>query len=121
MRWRISAEGTLLALNKTMEIIINKITFKVQFVDGNNVKMNPEPDCYLGLTEFLELTINIRKGLSGVVSRATVIHELTHAFIYAFGYHLENEESFCDFMGAQADEIMKLADQITEEAAKENV
>lgn len=104
-----------------MEIIINKISFKVKFVDGNDIKMNREDRLYFGITEYLEPTISIRKGLDCITLRSTIIHELIHAFIHAFGYHFDGDESVCDFMGAQADEIMKLTDQIMEEAAKNNV
>ena len=96
-----------------MTVYINGYPFEVVLVDGNIEKMNPDNDHYnLGLTEYLDQTINIRKGMSEVITRSTVIHELIHAFIFAFGYTVESEEAMCNFFGSQADEIMKLTDEI---------
>lgn len=96
-----------------MEVLINGYPFAVEFVDGDIEKMNPEKDrINLGLTEFVEAKINIRKGMNLITTRSTVIHELIHAFIFAFGYTVENEEAMCNFFGSQADEIMRLTNEI---------
>lgn len=104
-----------------MEITINGYRFKVNFADGNTTKLNPDGSTYLGLTEFIDPTITIRRGLTKPVFRSTVIHELVHAFVFAFGYHVDyNEESVCDFFGSQADQIMSLTAAIMERAESEN-
>lgn len=96
-----------------MEVMINGYPFRIEFVDGDIEKMNPDKDHYnLGLTEYREGVISIRKGLNQPTTRSTVIHELVHAFIFAFGYTVESEEAMCDFFGAQADEILRLTNQI---------
>lgn len=96
-----------------MEVLINGYPFRIEFVDGDIEKMNPDKDHYnLGLTEYREGIISIRKGLNRPMTRSTVIHELVHAFIFAFGYTVECEEAMCDFFGAQADEILRLTNQI---------
>lgn len=96
-----------------MEVMINGYPFRIEFVNGDIKKMNPDEDHYnLGLTEYCEGVISIRKGLNRPTIRSTVIHELVHAFIFAFGYTVEGEEAMCDFFGAQADEILRLANQI---------
>lgn len=98
-----------------MDVLINGYPFKVEFVDGGIEKMNPDKDRYnLGLTEFCDGLISIRKGLNHQTTRATIIHELVHAFMFAFGYTIEGEEAVCDFFGAQADEILRLTNQIME-------
>ncbi len=98
-----------------MEVFINGYPFKIEFVDGDTAKMNPDKDHYnLGLTEYCGGVISIRKGMNKQLTRSTVIHELVHAFIFAFGYTVEGEEAMCDFFGAQADVILRLANQIME-------
>lgn len=75
--------------------------------------MKPDKDSYnLGLTEYVDGVIRIRKGMNQKTTRSTVIHELTHAFIFAFGYTIEGEEAICDFFGSQGDEIIQMADSI---------
>lgn len=75
-----------------MKVLINGYPFKVKFVKGNSRKMKPDEDSYnLGLTEYVDSVIRIRKGLNERITRSTVIHELTHAFMFAFGYTIEGE------------------------------
>lgn len=96
-----------------MNIQINGYPFKVELVEQDSPKMNPgEERYYMGLTEYFENLISIRKGMNERMTRATVIHELIHAYIFAFGYHLEEEEAICNFFGSQGDAIISLADEI---------
>jgi hypothetical protein len=48
------------------------------------------------------------------VTRATVTHELVHAFLFSYGNTVEGEEQMCDFFGVHGDEIMRLTDEIME-------
>jgi len=99
--------------SEKMKVVINGYQFRVRFLDGKKKKMNPSKDHYnLGLTEYVDGIINIRKGMNRQTTRTTVIHELTHAFMFAFGYTIEGEEAMCDFFGAQGDAIVSLADEI---------
>lgn len=93
--------------------MINGYSFKVKFVDGNGRKMKVDKNtCNLGLTEYIDGVIRIRRGMNRKITRSTVIHELTHAFMFAFGYTIEGEEAMCDFFGAQGDDIIQMADSI---------
>lgn len=104
-----------------MNIQINGYPFKVEFVEGDIEKMNPDKEHYnLGLTEYFNATISIRKGLNEQITRSTVIHELIHAFIFAYGYTVEGEEAMCNFFGSQADEILRLTNEIMGKGVKEN-
>lgn len=96
--------------------MINGYPFKVKFVDGNSRKMKHENSYNLGLIEYADGIIRIRKGLNERTTRSTVIHELTHAFMFAFGYTVEGEEAMCDFFGSQGDNIIKMADSIMKAA-----
>lgn len=96
-----------------MEIKINADTWKIEALDGEDEKLHPKTDAYnLGLTEYCTNTISIRKGMTASVTRSTVIHELVHAFIFSYGYHVKGEEPMCDFFGSLGDSILELADKI---------
>ncbi len=84
----------------------------VTFENEDSIIFEDEDHDILGLTEPIKNHISIRKGMSLQTTRETVIHELVHAFIFAYGYHVESEEAMCDFFGAQGDEIIRIADQI---------
>lgn len=96
-----------------MVIKINGYRWKVELVDAEIEKMHPEPDSYnLGLTEYCEGVISIRKGINEIMMRSTVIHELVHAFLFSYGYQVNDEESMCNFFGSQGDRIMELTNKI---------
>lgn len=101
-----------------MDVTINGYQFKVEFVDANSKKMNPDENRWnLGLFECVDGIISIREGMNQRTTRTIVIHELTHAFIFAFGYALDGEESVCDFWGAQGDAVIHMADLIMKEVS----
>lgn len=103
-----------------MYIKINGDIWLVRTVEGKKKKMNPEPGkIRLGLTEYLNGVINIRKGMTENVTRSTVIHELVHAFIFSYGHSVDGEEPMCNFFGAHGDDIIHLTDEIMEEVRKE--
>lgn len=96
-----------------MKIQIHNNVWTVMLVSEKEKKMNPDEDSiYLGLTEYDKLIINIREGLAKSVTRATVIHELTHAFMFSYANYVEGEEQMCDFFGVHGDEIIALTNKI---------
>lgn len=105
-----------------MKVLINGYPFEIKFVDGDSRKMKPDENSYnLGLPEYADAIIRIRKGMNERTNRSTVIHELTHAFMFAFGYTIEGEEAMCDFFGSQGDDIIKMADLIMKAARMKGV
>lgn len=98
-----------------MKITIHNNVWKVKLVDANKKKMNPSKNnINLGLCEFEKCVISIRDGMTRSVTRATVTHELVHAFLFSYGNTVEGEEQMCDFFGVHGDEIMRLTDEIME-------
>ena len=93
---------------------INHIPFDVVLEDEDSEKLNPKDGTiYLGLTEFVPRpTIILRNGMCYANMRSTVIHELIHAFVYAYGHSINCEEDMCIFIGAQIDDIMEHAKNI---------
>lgn len=98
-----------------MNIKINGLTWGVICVPSNDKKLYyDKADCY-GVTYFQEQEIYLDEELSVELFRQTVIHELVHAFLFSFGYHLECdmvEEAVCDFAGSHLDKIYKTANKI---------
>lgn len=97
-----------------MKIKINNQQWTVKFVPSEDSHLQDEKDTYLGLTYYLTQEIFIRKDMALETTRATVIHELTHAVISAYGHSADqyDEETVCNFNGAHLDEIYDLANKI---------
>jgi hypothetical protein len=55
----------------------------------------------LGLCDYENLTIEIKGGLVEGVRKATVLHELGHAFFASAGFDPKEEERVVDIMAAQ--------------------
>lgn len=97
---------------------INNFTYEVKFEgDGESVYLKEDSNGRLvfGLCEYAKNIIHIHKDLPEDRMRHTIIHELTHAYIEAYGlYHTscENDEGVCDFMGSYAEDIVREADRI---------
>lgn len=100
-------------------IEINHTPFDVVLEEEYSEKMNPtDGTIYLGLTEFVPRPIiSLRKGMCYENLHRTVIHELIHAFVYAYGHSISCEEDMCVFIGAQIDDIMKHAEKIIDNIA----
>lgn len=100
---------------KIMTVKINQDSWEIRMLKPDKKKLNPhEGSMFLGLTEYQKGIISLRKGLSRSETRATIIHELSHAFLFSFGYRVDDEESMCNFWGAQGDAICSMADKIME-------
>lgn len=96
-----------------MKIKINNIPWKVVFTDKESKRMKKDKDTFfLGLCEYDKARISIRKNQTVEVMRGTVIHELVHAFLFAYGVNVTGDEEMCNFFGAYADEIVRLTDEI---------
>jgi len=55
----------------------------------------------LGLCDYENLAITIKEGLKEEVRKATVLHELGHAFFASAGFDPKEEERVVDIMAAQ--------------------
>lgn len=93
---------------------INNLEFEVVLEDEKSDKMNGEDGViYLGLTEYCPAPIiYLRKGMKTGLMRRTIIHELTHAYIFAYGYSLDSEEDFCKFMESKCCDIIEKAEYV---------
>lgn len=68
----------------------------------------------LGVTDKTVLTIYLYAKLKGELLRKVLLHELTHAFIFSYGYYLtiEEEEFICSFMDTYAWDLTSLTDNL---------
>lgn len=74
-----------------MKIKIHNDIWKVEMVDEDAKKMNPDENHYnFGLTEYKELLISIMAGRCASVTRSTVIHRQTDFHNYCLGQRRRN-------------------------------
>lgn len=86
-----------------MEIKINGMTYKVELVDDVGLE-----GC-IGSFDLEKQVIQIEKSLSKEQRRRTFIHELTHAYIWCYGFSdvkFENE-TLCNFIGNYLEQMHK--------------
>lgn len=88
-----------------VEIDIHNLTFRFELYDGNPRKDDgiggyiEEDIC--GATFRSKLVVLLNKNLPEQLFRRTIIHEMTHCYIWAFGlmqFDSYKEENICDFM-----------------------
>jgi uncharacterized protein YjaZ len=96
---------------------MEKITFKIKdidwsldFVDADDVKL----DKSLGLTFTIKRLILVDKNLNKTDLITTITHELTHAFMWEYGFSQVDfsHENICDFISVYARNIIELSDTI---------
>lgn len=101
-----------------MIIKINNLEWDVFFVPREHNKLDDDGIPCLGKAYFNDLQIYFDKNVAENLMRQVVIHELTHAFLFSYGVHVEcnddydTEEAVCDFCGAYFDKIRKAANKI---------
>lgn len=95
-------------------IWINGLWWNVTLVPWNNYNLiNFNGKYTIGMTDTEYKTIYINNQLSEALFRKTLIHELTHAWLYSYGIVLDisTEEFVCDFVAANSDDILSKADE----------
>lgn len=101
-----------------MKVKIKEQNYTIKKV--SNVLMNKEvantdtQQTFFGLCDYNANTIFLNDDMDKDRIKPTLIHELTHAFIFEFGHKQSeefNEERVCDLFGAFAEEIMDITDK----------
>lgn len=91
---------------------INNLDYTIEEVD--EINKDNDNNQYLGLIDYVKQKILIVKNLSKEQKKNTLKHELTHAFIWAYGFaNLEtfNVETICDFVGIYGEQIVSIANE----------
>ena len=88
---------------------IKNIPWKCLFVSQHD-ETNSDIKDNMGLTKFSGRTILIDDSLKEPDLSATIIHELTHAFIWEYGFYQATftHEIVCDFFGVYGKEIINI-------------
>lgn len=106
-----------------MKVKISNLTYEiVEETDGENVFCDAEIDgeqnqMRLGLTEFNTQKIYLYKNMSRERKKHVLKHELTHAFIDAFGLCFIDltEDTVCEFVAVHSQEINNICNRYFEE------
>lgn len=91
-----------------MRILINGIEWKIVFTDNAYDLSTSQGVLTIGVTDKNTNTIYLHKSLKGKLLRKVLIHELTHAWMFSYGYYLtvDEEEFVCSFVDTYAEEIV---------------
>lgn len=104
-----------------MEIKINGRKWQVLLVDEENKALcNDDESITCGITHFQRNKIYINETIEETLMRDTIIHELTHAYLFVYGFgQVESytEEMVCDAMGAFGYDLIQNAIKIFNEFA----
>ncbi len=100
-----------------MRIKINGIKWEVLWVKDNDKKLFCDDTQCLGVTYFGKRRIYLDRGLPDKTFKKTVVHELTHAFLYSYDFDLNDEnkdveETVCEFTENHLKKILKTAAKI---------
>lgn len=100
-----------------MKIEVNNLTWEIEFVerDSEFLKLDDPDLVNAGVTDRHDLKIYIDQSLSNDMIQRTIIHELTHAFIFSYGYSdMMDEEEICQFVECQILNIYNIVKIISE-------
>lgn len=96
---------------KSVKVAIGELIFEVLMVDADNEHLKTEDDSVYsaGVTVYHDLKIYIDKTMAKTLIEKTLIHEITHAYLFAYGMvNVFDEEELCDFVSNNVREIMRL-------------
>lgn len=104
-----------------MKVRINDIEWNIVFTNNTEELQRSDGSVTFGVTDVNLLEIFIWSSLRGRMLRKVMIHELSHAFIFSYGYFLtlEEEEFLCSFIDTYAEDIISYTDSILTEAFEE--
>lgn len=103
-----------------MKIKINNNEYSIFFVERKHKKLLIDEEYLSGATYFIDKEIYIRKDLNPHSLRYTLIHEITHALIYSYGFLQVdwNDEIVADFIGNHLPTIGEIYNKITDDLLK---
>lgn len=108
MHWKIILLGTNGYTD--MKFKVNGLDWEIQYKDSEHMDMNDGDYVFLGTTKIPEQVIWIRTGMTEILTRRTVIHELCHCFLFSYGCKdtCYDEEQLCDFVGSYLGQINRI-------------
>jgi len=103
------------------EVKINNFDYKIKIVEPNNENLlMPDGNYHHGVTRFKKKEIYIMEDLPQATRDFTLRHELTHAFIDAYGLLQVDwdDEIVADFIGVYYPNITKALNEIYDKLNK---
>lgn len=94
-------------------INVNGYKWNIIFTrNPNDLKINGV--VHLGVTDKIKKIVYLNDNLNGDLLRKVLIHELTHVWMYSYGYFIdrETEEFLCSFVDTYAQDVIEHADDI---------
>lgn len=103
-----------------IRLMINGLEWKIIHTNNNSLLRRNDGSYTIGICDRNNLCIYIKKNLGYYLNRDVTVHEVTHAFVYSYGYNLteEEEEFLCEFVSKYSNDILKDADRILRNAMK---
>ena len=102
------------------KVKINNLEYTIEEVD--EIGKSDDGGTYSGQIDYIDQKILILKRLSKEQKKNTLRHELTHAFLWAYGFaQMESlhYETICDFVGIYSEQIVKIANEYIEKIKEE--
>lgn len=102
-----------------MKLQIHNLNWQVEFIQSEHCfEENNTQEELCGITKKLKLQVFINSEMNDDLVRRTVIHELTHAYIWTYGF--ENfdsfkEEDLCNFIETFSESILKDTEKVMTE------
>jgi Zn-dependent peptidase ImmA (M78 family) len=96
-------------MKKTVKI--NNAIYTIQEIhDIRKIYTDGKNKDFYGLCDYTKRTITIKKDLAKDLKRDTLVHELTHAFLFEHGHDSRQYslETVCNMFGAFAENIVAI-------------
>ena len=94
---------------------MNNYEWVVKFRNVNSNDLRRSDGSFtVGVTDLNQMSIFLCDRLKGNFLKKVLIHELVHAFMFSYNYHLtiEEEEFVCDFVASNAEDILEYSKDI---------
>ena len=104
------------------KIKINNLDYAVKIIDWDDERLRMEDDkLHFGVTNMKDNEIYLANNLSEQTTTSTLIHEITHAYIDAYGMLQVcwDDEIIADFISAHLENIIKTLEEIGDKMSKE--
>lgn len=97
-----------------MKVSINGYEWEVVYTSKSKDLMRSDGSLTFGVTDRNLMCMFLSASLKGDLLRKVLLHELTHAFIFSYGYYLtvEEEEFVCSFMDCYAYDLVSLTNNL---------
>lgn len=96
-----------------MKFKVNYFEYEILELDSHDERLKIDNDYHWGICSYKDRKIYINKDLNFINKKETLIHEVTHAFIEAYGFLQVNltDEIVSDFVAAHIFNILRVINE----------